>query len=89
MNPPHSHHKGLTMTRADRLLVTTLRRSVSIRLLAGDDPARIKTETLARVTRSFGRAYAAPDLADLLPGKLELARRTLDALLSVETAGMN
>ncbi len=77
------------MTRSDRLLVATLRRSVASRLLAGDDPDRIRAELMARVARSFGKAYTGPELAHLLPGKLELAGRTLDALLSGETAGRN
>lgn len=77
------------MTRSDRLLVATLRRSVASRLLAGDAPARVRAELLDRVGRSFGKAYQAPDLAHLLPGKLELAGRTLDGLLSAETAARN
>jgi len=60
------------VTRSDRLLLATLRRSVASRLLAGDDPARVRAELMDRVGRSFGKAYAGPDLAPLLPGKLEL-----------------
>ena len=77
------------MTRSERLLVAGLRSSVSSRLLAGDDPARIKTELLAQVERSFGKAYQAPELTPLLPARVELAERTLDELLSGETAGRN
>ena len=70
------------MPRSDRLLVDTLRRSVAARLLAGDDPARVRAELMDRVGRSFAKAYQGPDLAPLLPGKLELARAALDGQLA-------
>jgi len=77
------------MTRSDRLLVDTLRRDASAQLAAGNNPDRIRAELLAQIERSFGKVYAAPDLAHLLPGKLELAAWTLDGLLSAETASRN
>lgn len=77
------------MTQSEELLVKTLCETAGRRIRAGQSAEKIRRELLAQVERAFARTHTEPELAALIPGKVELAGRVLDEILAGLETGRN